>query len=65
MAELCKNCGGTVKLIQAHHPAKARCPACGHEVDFLWDPLPPLDPHSDADGLIVVDSFSRGNAPVN
>lgn len=54
-----------MELVQPHNPATVRCPACGHSVVFLWDPVIPVtpDPDGDADGLLVVDSYNGQEIP--
>jgi hypothetical protein len=56
--ESCQKCGAAMELVQPLNPAFARCPVCGHELLFIWDPPPPVDPYGDADGVLVIESFN-------
>jgi hypothetical protein len=56
--QTCENCGVAMQIVRVDNPGKARCPGCGHEVDFLSDPPAPEDPYGDADGLLIVESFN-------
>jgi hypothetical protein len=56
--EICEKCGAAMQLVKWQNPGKARCPDCGHEVDFLSDPPLPEDPDGNADGLLIIESFN-------
>lgn len=41
------------------HPGHANCPNCGHEFDFLWDPvIPDLLTNAGKDGWLTIESFN-------